>query len=91
MKYFFKQLFCIHDFYHFPVRHRNPQQKKYNYIRERKEYVARDIFQVIRKCLKCDKEKIYKEYFGYEGSEALSIETAKALNGFRGFKNNQFK
>lgn len=73
MKYYLKQLFCIHDFYYFPVKH-----KVYN-----------EVCQVIRKCLKCDKEKIYQEYRGDGGAEELSIETARRLNGFRQLKNNQ--
>jgi hypothetical protein len=64
---------------------------KYNYLDNNLEWHnAVYVYQVIGKCLKCDKEKIYKEYFGYDYSEKFSIETAKTLNNFRDLEKQRY-
>jgi hypothetical protein len=93
MKYYLKQLFCIHDFCYFPFLKKisGGYCEKYRFKTDKNgnNYSAKAIFQVIAKCVKCDKQKVCEEYFGEEYSEHNARISAEMLNNFREFKNNQ--
>jgi hypothetical protein len=92
MKYYLKQLFCKHDFSYFPfLKKISGYCEKYRIRTDENgnNYSAKVIFQVIAKCIKCDKQKVYEEYFGEEYSQHHARISVKMLNNFREFKNNQ--
>ena len=92
MKYYLKQLFCIHDFHYYVFEKQlrsGSYLLKYRFIKNNKRYFALQIYQVMRQCIKCNKQKIYTEYWGDDNSQNIAKTISNKLNKLKEFKNNQ--